>query len=119
MTTLWAKRNLMNPLKYANFAFVLISHKLIRWLVPLFLIAMLIANCYLFASPFYLGLFVLQLLFYILATLAWLKVGSLDQKIYGKIPLYFTAVNVAIFQAWLLFFKGVRQEIWEPSKRAS
>ena len=117
MTTLWARRSLMNPLKYTAFSFVLISHKLMRWLVPLFLIAMLVANSGLLVSKFYLGIFVLQLAFYSLAILAWLRVGGVDQKTYGKIPLYFTAVNVAIFQAWLLFFKGVRQEIWEPSKR--
>jgi cellulose synthase/poly-beta-1,6-N-acetylglucosamine synthase-like glycosyltransferase len=119
MTTLWAKRSLMNPLKNATFAFVLISHKLMRWLVPLFLMVMLVANCYLVSSMFYLGVLLLQLLFYGLAVLAWLRVGGLDQRFLGKIPLYFTIVNVAIFQAWLLFFRGVRQEIWEPSKRTS
>jgi len=119
MTTLWARRSLMNPLKNATFAFVLISHKLMRWLVPLFLTVMLIANFYLASSMFYLGVLFLHLLFYGLAVLAWFRIGGLDKRLLGKVPLYFTVVNVAIFQAWLLFFRGVRQEIWEPSKRTS
>jgi cellulose synthase/poly-beta-1,6-N-acetylglucosamine synthase-like glycosyltransferase len=119
MTTLWTKRSLMNPLRNATFAFVLVSHKLMRWLVPLFLLAMVVANIYLLSSGFYLGLFALQLLFYGLAMMAWLKVGRFDQRLFGKVPLYFTVVNVAILQAWLLFLRGVRQEIWEPSKRVS
>jgi len=117
MTTLWAKRSLLNPVGNTTFAFVLISHKLMRWLVPFLLVIMLVANAYLLSSAFYLGLYALQLLFYGLAVMAWLKVAGVESKFYGKVPLYFTVVNVAIFQAWLLFFRGVRQEIWEPSKR--
>jgi len=119
MTTLWEKRHLMNPLQYGYFAFVLLSHKLMRWLVPAFLLIMLIANTFLLSSPVYLTIFCLQILFYGLAMMAWWHWGSIDKRIFGKVPLYFTVVNVAILQAWLLFLKGVRQEIWEPSKRVS
>jgi glycosyltransferase involved in cell wall biosynthesis len=119
MTTLWAKRSLMNPLKNPTFAFVLISHKLMRWVVPLFLIVLLIANSYLLSSEIYKVVFFLQLLFYGLALLAWFKLGNLHNKIYGKIPLYFTIVNFAILRAWVLLFKGIKLEIWEPSKRSN
>jgi glycosyltransferase involved in cell wall biosynthesis len=119
MTTLWVKRSLMNPLTYSTFAYVLISHKLMRWLVPFFLIAMFIANAVLVGSGFYLAIFALQVIFYGLAILAWLKVGSWDEKLAARVPLYFSIVNVAILQAWWLFFRGVRQEIWEPSKRVT
>jgi hypothetical protein len=46
-------------------------------------------------------------------------VGSWDEKLAARVPLYFSIVNVAILQAWWLFFRGVRQEIWEPSKRVT
>ena len=34
LRTLWAKRALLNPLRYGLFAWMLVSHKLCRWLVP-------------------------------------------------------------------------------------
>ena len=41
VTTLGAHRRLLNPFRYGMFAFELVSHKLMRWLVPFFLLAML------------------------------------------------------------------------------
>lgn len=119
MSTLWFKRSLMNPVRYGSFAFALISHKLLRWLVPFFLIAILLANTNLLQSGFYIGTLVLQLFFYSLAALAWSGRFGLDNRVYGKIPLYFSVVNIAILQAWFLFLRGVRQEIWDPSKRVT
>jgi hypothetical protein len=41
----------------------------------------------------------------------------IGKSIIGKIPLFFTMVNLAIIKAWFLFFIGRRQEIWNPTKR--
>ena len=117
MTTLWHKRQLMNPFKFSDFAFVLISHKLIRWLVPLFLLLAIIANMLIIDSIFYSSIFILQILFYLFAYLAGKNVYKFGEKIYGKIPLYFCAANMAVAYGWLQFFSGKRQEIWEPTKR--
>ncbi len=119
MTTLWNKRKLMNPSKYTVFSFVLISHKLMRWLVPFFMLLVFLTNTFLLETSFYLIIFILQLLFYIIAIAAWKEIGNLSEKIYGKIPLYFCSVNYAIFYAWFKYILGVRQEIWEPTKRES
>jgi len=118
MSTLWEKRALLNFFRYGYFAFLLFSHKLVRWIVPVFLIMMLITNVALTGSGFYLLIFILQVAFYGAALLAWWNIAAMEKNILGKISLYFTVVNVAIFQAWLLFIKGARQEIWEPSKRS-
>lgn len=118
MSTLWDKRNLLNPARFGMFAFVLFSHKLMRWLVPFLLLAMLVSNLFLLDSGFYVFVFLCQLGFYVLAYFAWKNIANLNKQIIGKIALYFTVVNVAILQAWVLFIKGARQEIWEPSKRS-
>src|SRR5260370_25909339 len=34
LVTLFYKRQLLNPIRYGRFGFMLLSHKLIRWLVP-------------------------------------------------------------------------------------
>ncbi|HHJ13735.1 MAG TPA: glycosyltransferase family 2 protein [Gammaproteobacteria bacterium] len=116
-TALFRKASLLNPLRAPLFAFFLFSHKLMRWLVPLFLLGLLMSNLFLLDRPFYLFTFVAQLLFYGAAFLAWRGVARVEANPLGRIALYFTAVNLAILVAWLRYLRGVRQEIWTPSKR--
>ena len=117
MTALWYARALLNPFRSGWFALVLWSHKLARWLVPFMLVAMLLANVWLLGQAFYVLVFVMQLSFYLLAILALLELSLLRNSLLGKIPMYFTVVNGAIFVAWLRFLSGTRLEIWEPTKR--
>jgi cellulose synthase/poly-beta-1,6-N-acetylglucosamine synthase-like glycosyltransferase len=117
MTALFRKADMLNPLKYPMFSLFLWSHKLMRWLVPFFLIGMLISNLFMTAEVFYMLIMFLQLAFYSLALLGYLEFKSLSNTLPGKIALYFTGVNVAILVAWIRYVSGVRQEIWTPSKR--
>ena len=117
MTTLWYKRKLMNPFRYGSFAYILLSHKLVRWLVPLFLLLAFLTNLLLLDSIIYSSVFVLQVIFYLFAYLAWKGIFKIGEKIYGKIPLYFCSANLAIVYGWVQFISGARQEIWEPTKR--
>jgi cellulose synthase/poly-beta-1,6-N-acetylglucosamine synthase-like glycosyltransferase len=117
MTALWYARALLNPFRSGWFALVLWSHKLARWLVPFFLLAMLLANGWLISEPFYLLIGVAQMAFYVAALLALLGVRLLRASLPVKIAMYFTVVNAAIFVAWLQFICGKRLEIWEPTKR--
>lgn len=117
ITTLWVKRGLLNPFRYGRFAWVLFSHKVMRWLVPLFMLLALLANLALAGHPFYAFMLVLQLAFYGLALLAWFQVSGLQDRIYGRVPLYFIAANLAVLFAWFKFLLGTRQELWEPSRR--
>lgn len=117
MTALFHKGQLMNPLRYGFFAIELLSHKLIRWLVPFFMLAALIANIAIADTGLYGVALSLQALFYLLAGLAFFHLGGLHERIPGKVPLYFSAVNIAIFYAWVQYVKGMRMEIWNPSKR--
>ena len=116
MSAIFIKKNLMNPFKYGIFSILLISHKLIRWLVPFFLLILLIANIFILDKNQYILVFILQLLFYFLAISAYMS-SSLQNRIYGRIPLYFSVVNIAIIIAWYKYLTGVRQEIWNPSDR--
>jgi cellulose synthase/poly-beta-1,6-N-acetylglucosamine synthase-like glycosyltransferase len=117
MAALFQNRQLLNPFGYPLFSFFLWSHKLMRWFVPFFLLTALLLNIVLLAQPFYLVLFILQLVFYILAFLAYREILSLNNTLAGKIALYFTVVNLAILKAWVQYLSGVRQEIWTPSQR--
>jgi cellulose synthase/poly-beta-1,6-N-acetylglucosamine synthase-like glycosyltransferase len=118
MTALFYKKNLLNIFKYPGFAFSLFSHKIIRWLVPWFMIVALLANFFLInQSGFYQVIFYLQLLFYGLSVIAALKGLQIHQTLPGKICLYFTISNLAILLAWIKYWRRDYQEIWQPSLR--
>ncbi|MGD0822313.1 MAG: glycosyltransferase family 2 protein [Desulfomonilia bacterium] len=106
---------LMNPLRYGIFSWQLFSHKLMRWLVPWFLIIAIFAHFGLSVrSRFYRALLIPHACFYILAVL-----GSLTSScsVFVKIPFYFIQVNRAIAMAWIKFMKGERFVTWTPSAR--
>ena len=118
MTALFDKSELLNPFKYNLFSFSLISHKLMRWLVPFFLLAVFISNSFLLNLSFYKIIMLLQIMFYLSAALAFYKFRYFDNSIIGKIPLFFIMVNVAIAAAWFRYLRGDRQELWSPSQRS-
>lgn len=117
MTALFAKPHLLNPFRYGVFAIELLSHKLMRWLVPVFLVLLASSSIVLSAQPFYLAMTVAQTLFYALAALA-LASDGMRRFAPARIAGYFTITNAAILAAWWKFLLGVRQEIWTPSRRA-
>ncbi len=119
MSALSLKRHLLNPLRYGRFAVILASHKLVRWLVPVFLAAMLMASAVALDQPFYAFMFWLQVAFYLSALGAYFGVAGMNRITPARISLYFTSVNIAIVYAWIDFAKGVRQEVWDPSRRTN
>jgi cellulose synthase/poly-beta-1,6-N-acetylglucosamine synthase-like glycosyltransferase len=117
MTALFAYPRLLNPGRTPAFAFALWSHKVLRWTVPFFLIGALLTSLALASSPFYLAAFLLQVAFYLGAVAALAGTGWVRRSLPGKIALYFTSVNAAILAAWYQYGRGVRQELWTPSRR--
>lgn len=117
LTTLFAHKHLLNPLRYGMFAFALWSHKVMRWLAPAFLLLALVSPLALLAAPLYSVIFAAQVLFYLLALGAVAGLGRLDRTMPGKVALYFSSVNAAILAAWYHYGRGVRQELWTPSRR--
>ena len=117
MTALFSRSALLSPVKYGLFSVFLVSHKLLRWSVPYFLIATLVSNIYLIDSVFYLVFLLMQAVFYLLALLAYSPASPLHESKLARIPLFFVMVNVAIGAAWIRYLRGDRQELWSPSKR--
>ena len=105
--------NLLNPLKHGIFSWQLFSHKLCRWLVPLFLITAFASNIFLLPhSLIYKVIFVLHAGFY--CTALFFKSSSVS---WLKLPHYFMTVNKAILSAWAQYFRGTRYLYWTPSER--
>ncbi len=105
-------RNLLNPAKHGALAVGLWSHKLLRWLVPYFLLAVLAASASLMARPFFQVAVWLQLLFYGLALAGVLR--STRPGGIWSIPGSFCLVNLAGLLGSLKCFAGRTSGKWQP-----
>ena len=106
----------LNVLKYGFFSYQYFCHKLLRWLVPLFLILTLLSNMVLaMTSTIFLIIFILQVMFYVIALMGWRTTGASLGKL--NIPYYFLTVNVSILIAWMKYFRRQRVVMWTPSER--
>lgn len=89
------------------------SHKMLRWMVGVFLFLALIANIALAGSAtFYTATLVGQLLFYLAAFAGWRRKSATRMKLL-YIPFYFVMVNAAALIAMLRYLVGQRQAVWE------
>jgi cellulose synthase/poly-beta-1,6-N-acetylglucosamine synthase-like glycosyltransferase len=114
-TDLWRHRPMLNPFRSGFYAVQLLSHKVMRYLVPFFLIALFAASAMLAPASFaYRMLFAAQFLGYGCALLAWLleKVGIRSRLL--ALPQYFVLANVASLIACYQFIRGERYARWEP-----
>lgn len=117
MTALQRHPEVLNPFRFGLFTFQVISHKLMRWLVPWFLIALLLVNSMLFqAGGIYSFILIIQILFYALALSAHYK-EDLLRIASIKLIYFFVQVNLALFDASCQFLAGKRMSIWQPSAR--
>lgn len=96
--------------------FCYFSHKLLRWLIPSFLLILLLASFSLVSQPIYRVALIAQLLFYGIAAIY--KTGLQLRRLPGfSIPYYFCLVNgAAIIGLWkgILGFETV---MWNRTKR--
>jgi len=119
LRTLWYKRSLLNPIRQGAFAWMLWSHKLCRWLVPLSIV------------PAGVGLILLGIG---MGGWGWLPVAAvLVGLLVGMVGLvwpagrrppallsmaaYGVAGNVAGIAAWVSALSGAENRVWEPTHR--
>jgi len=112
---LWRNRGMMNPLRSGFYAVELLSHKVMRYLVPLFLFAVLAASAALAPRSISFALILAaQIGFYGAAGLAWLLERSGLHSRLLAIPHYFVLGNLASVIAFYQFLRGERYVRWEP-----
>jgi cellulose synthase/poly-beta-1,6-N-acetylglucosamine synthase-like glycosyltransferase len=118
LETLWYKRALMNPIRYGLFAWMLVSHKLCRWLVHLTLPLVLVGLALLApASPLAAAGLVAAALVLVMGALAWRWSDDRHLPMPLAMAGFFVAVNVAALAAWWKALRGERNPIWEPTRR--
>jgi len=116
ITVLMANLDMLNPFRYGRFAFQLASHKLLRFLVPFFLLTILATTILLIAEQPFRFLFWMQFGLYALGIIGALLV-PLQQNRVVRLASFFAMVQWAMLVAWTQYLRGRRQVAWDPSRR--
>jgi cellulose synthase/poly-beta-1,6-N-acetylglucosamine synthase-like glycosyltransferase len=118
LATLWYARALLNPFRYGAFAWMLASHKLVRWLLPWASLAMLAACAVLAAHSVAARVAVLGAAALIAGALAgwwWSDNRRMPRLI--AVAAY-TGVGLAAgLHAWARLATGRMAPVWEPTRR--
>jgi len=113
-TDLWRNRDMLNPFKSGFYAVELISHKALRYAVPLILFALLVPSLMLTDTWIYQLAVVLQVVFYAGAAGGWLVERTGKRLSLLAIPFYFVLANLASVIGFYKFLRGERYATWEP-----
>jgi biofilm PGA synthesis N-glycosyltransferase PgaC len=108
--------NVLNPLKHPIVFFQFVSHKLLRWLGPIFVVTLFLSNLILVKNTLYQVTFGLQLAFHIsaLAATIW---KSLRERVLFYFPYYFCSLNLAAGIGLKRFILKEQSVKWEKIRR--
>lgn len=113
-------RSLLNPFRHGFFALQFLSHKVLRWFVPLFLLVILASNLWLAAgSAFYTATLTAQAMLYGAALAGMLLERAGRPVRLLNIPYYFCAVNVASLLGIGQALAGRTYTTWNSSRPAT
>ncbi|MBU6121951.1 glycosyltransferase family 2 protein [Hymenobacter siberiensis] len=113
---------LLNPLRQPVVAFLYVSHRVLRWsLTPLLLALLLPLNGLLAVAEggWYTLMLAAQLGFYAAAGLGWRLAARGRAAGPLLVPLYFTMMNVAVFQGFWRFVRKAQPAAWDKAQRAA
>ncbi len=97
------------------FSLAFLSHKLLRWLVPFFLIGVFVTSL-LLPHPLYQVAWWLQVVFYALALAAWFVPGVRSVALF-YFPLYFCTMNAAFLHGFVRALFGGQTTMWRKAAR--
>jgi len=114
MRGLLSVSDVLKPWKFSWPAFQLWSHKVLRWMVPLFLIAIFVSNLFLLdkGQTFFRAVMVAQLAFYAAAILNMVLPLHRAFKPLG-IPLFFCTLNAAALFSMIELGRGKKYVTWQ------
>lgn len=114
---LWNNRHLFSIFRYKFFSIQLISHKLFKFLSPLFILAIFSSNIFAFGQgSFYQAALLLQIGVYIFATF---PEPFIDMPILQKLHSFlrtFLYMNLAMTKGWFTYLKGENFVTWKSSR---
>lgn len=91
-------------------------HKFLRWMIPLFLISILVTNIILLNVQFYKVVFCGQAIFYLFSIIGlFLQERHINVKIF-YVPFYYVLINVASLIGLFKFLTGETKDTWEKAE---
>lgn len=118
LETLYRMRHLMNPLRYGVFAWMLVSHKLVRWLVPWAAVIALGGLVGLAVNHGWArGVVAAVALAAAAAGLGWLWPAGRPVPRALSVPAYVAGGLAAGLRAWIKALSGELNPVWEPTRR--
>jgi cellulose synthase/poly-beta-1,6-N-acetylglucosamine synthase-like glycosyltransferase len=109
-------RKLFNPFRYGFVSFQLLSHKVMRWMIPFGLPLLLVSNLALVGRPFYDLALMGQAAFYLAAGGGYLLERKGKKGKLFAIPLYYCVINAASIIAFFRTVTGKRAVVWETGR---
>lgn len=113
------RKKLLNPFRYGFYSVTLFSHKVLRRLVPFFLIFLYIASLFLVNTHiFYTTAAIAQTVFYLWAGISYLmRQSNIGGSKLFYIPFFYCMANLAAFIAVLNIIAGRKIEFWNPQRQ--
>jgi cellulose synthase/poly-beta-1,6-N-acetylglucosamine synthase-like glycosyltransferase len=117
---LWRHRAMINPFHSGFYALQLLSHKVMRYAVPFFLVGLLLTTGFLASnSRLFLVRFLCQVAAYLSALCAWILERAGVHNRLMALPQYFVLSNIAALIAAYQFLRGERYAQWEPDREGT
>lgn len=115
------RKTLLNPFRYGFYSITLFSHKILRRLLPFFLIILFLASAFLGGQGIiYGGAFLAQLAFYGWAALAYpLRKTSLGRRKIFCLPFFYCLANAAALIAIINLLSGKQVVLWNPERQGA
>ena len=119
LTSLRMAPGVLNPFRIGGFALQVVSHRLLRWMVPVFALTAFTANVFLLHQPFYRMTLLLQVSFILVSAIG----AMLDRLNIGpallRLPHYFFTANLAAFAAIINCLRNRNFVIWQTRRPVS
>jgi len=110
---LWRVRQVLNPFRFGFYTVQVISHKLLRWLIPVFMAGAFVANFFLLNfGRLHQIMFALQIAFYLLALIGWRQSRRPAVSKLFYVPYYFCLVNYASLLGIISNYRGEKFAVW-------
>jgi cellulose synthase/poly-beta-1,6-N-acetylglucosamine synthase-like glycosyltransferase len=119
LQTLWYKRQLLDPFRFGQFAWMLASHKLVRWLAPWGFVLAVAGWLLLTVPEWWVAGAAAVAVAAGLAVAGWYWPEDRHAPRLVATAAYGVFGTIAALEAWLRALRGERHSVWEPTRRPS
>lgn len=108
---------LLNPVKYPLFSFALFSHKILKFLLPVFMLGALVTNLLLVSESLsYTLILSLQVVYYLLFFYGYMERNKNERTRLPGFAYTFGSVSLAFLLGWYKYFSGETYTTWSSER---